>query len=140
MNTKYTKVFLRVALAVGFLSACADRFGMWSPEVSAWGNWNSFVEYTQLLNPLVPNQLISAVAAAATFFEILFGFALLLGFKTKLFAKLSGVLLLLFGLSMTFTTGIKGPLDYSVFVASAAAFALSTMDSKYLELESFLGK
>lgn len=113
---------------------------MWSPEVSAWGNWNSFVEYTQLLNPWVPSQMISVVAVAATFFEILFGFALLLGFKTKFFAKLSGILLLLFGLSMTFTTGIKGPLDYSVFAASSAAFALSTMDSKYLELESFLGK
>lgn len=109
MNTKYTKVFLRVTLAVGFLSACADRFGMWSAEVSAWGNWNSFVEYTQLLNPWVPGQMISVVAIAATFFEIFFGLCLLLGFKTKFFAQLSAILLLLFGLSMTFSTGIKVP-------------------------------
>jgi len=139
MNTKYIKVFLRIALAVGFLSACADRFGMWDAAISAWGNWNSFVEYTQLLNPWVPGQMISFVAVAATFLEILFGLSFLLGFKTKFFAQLSGVLLLLFGLSMTFSTGIKGPLDYSVFTASAAAFALSTMGSTYLELDEVLG-
>lgn len=135
MNTRYIKVFLRVALATGFLSAVADRFGLWGAEVSAWGNWNSFVEYTQLINPWVPNQIIGVVALAATSFEVLFALCLLVGFKTKFFAQLSGVLLLLFGLAMTFSTGIKGTLDYSVFTASAAAFALGSMDTKLLESE-----
>ena len=36
---------------------------------------------------------------------------------------------------MTFSTGIKGVLDYSVFTASAGAFALSIIKEKYLELD-----
>jgi len=52
---------------------------------------------------------------------------LLLGYKTEFFAKLSGCLLLLFALSMSFSTGIKGAFDYSVFTSAAAAFSLSLM-------------
>ena len=39
---------------------------------------------------------------------------------------------------MTFSTGIKGAFDFSVFTASAGAFALSLMKEKYLELDNFL--
>jgi hypothetical protein len=53
---------------------------------------------------------------------------------------LSGFLLLLFALSITFSTGIKGAFDFSVFSASAGAFALSKMKEKYLELDSFIEK
>ena len=44
--------------------------------------------------------------------------------------------LLVFGLAMTFSTGIKGVFDYSVFTASAAAFALSAMKEKFFELDN----
>ena len=43
---------MRLAIAFGFLSAVADRLGLWPEEISAWGNWESFLEYTQLINPL----------------------------------------------------------------------------------------
>lgn len=129
------KLFLRFALAAGFLSAVADRFGMWSKEFSVWGNWNNFLDYTRVINPWLPDSFIPAIGTLATAAEILFAIFLLAGFKTELTAKVSGVLLLLFGLSMTFSTGIKGALDYSVFSASAAAFALSLMKDKYLELD-----
>lgn len=128
-------MFLRFALAAGFLSAVADRFGMWSKEFSVWGNWNNFLDYTRVINPWLPDSFIPAIGTLATAAEILFAIFLLAGFKTELTAKVSGVLLLLFGLSMTFSTGIKGALDYSVFSASAAAFALSLMKDKYLELD-----
>jgi len=36
---------------------------------------------------------------------------------------------------MTFSIGIKSPLDYSVFTASAAAFALSLMKTRFLEIK-----
>jgi hypothetical protein len=39
-------------------------------------------------------------------------------------ALLSGALLLLFALTMTFALGIKAPLSYSVYVGAAAAFYL----------------
>lgn len=135
MTTKSIKLFLRIAISFGFLSAIADRFGFWSSDVSAWGNWNSFLEYTQLINPLIPEVLISPIGIIATIAELIFAIGILMGYKTELFAKLSGFLLLFFALAMTFSTGIKGVFDYSVFTASAGAFALSLMKEKYLELD-----
>ena len=140
MNTKTIKLFLRFAISLSFLSAVADRFGMWSDEVSAWGNWDNFLESTKVINPWFPNSLIPLVAMIATTAEIVFALCLLVGFKTELFAKLSGFLLLIFALSMTFSTGIKGAFDYSVFTASAGAFALSFIKEKYLELDNLLSK
>jgi thiosulfate dehydrogenase [quinone] large subunit len=140
MNKNIIKLFLRLAISIGFLSAVADRFGWWSKDVSVWGNWHNFLEYTALINPWVPNFLIPTIGIIATAAEIIFALFLIAGFKTELFAKLSGFLLLLFGLSMTFSTGIKGALDFSVFSASAGAFALSTMTEKYWELDSLLKK
>lgn len=134
INQKLVKIFLRLAISIGFLSAVADRFGLWNKEVSAWGNWDNFVAYTKVLNPLVPESLINPVAIIATAAEVIFAICLLIGFKTELFAKLSGFLLLIFALCMTFTIGIKSPLDYSVFTSAAAAFALSLMKEKYLEI------
>lgn len=134
------KLFLRLTIAFGFLSAVADRFGFWSKEASAWGNWENFIEYTQLINPLIPKTLISPVGVIATSAEIIFALCLIIGFKTELFAKLSGYLLLLFALAMIFSTGIKGVLDYSVLSASAAAFVLSLIKEKYLELDIVLNK
>ena len=138
MYNKILKLFLRFAIAIGFLSAVADRLGLWSKEVSVWGNWDNFFSYTQLINPWVPNSLIPILGLVATILEIIFAIFLIIGFKTELFAKLSGILLLVFGLSMTFSTGIKGAFDYSVFTASAGAFALSLMREKYFELDSLV--
>ncbi len=138
MSKKIIKIFLRLAIATSFLSAVADRFGLWNKDVSVWGNWNSFLEYTQLINPWFPNFLIPAIGIIATTAEIFFAICLLIGFKTALFAKLSGFLLLIFALSMTFSTGIKGAFDYSVFTASAGAFALSLLSEKYLELDNLI--
>ena len=50
---KLSSVFLRLALGMSFLSAVADRFGLWGaygqPNVS-WGNYARFVDYTAQLN------------------------------------------------------------------------------------------
>lgn len=138
MNNKYIKLFLRLALAGSFLSAVADRFGIWNPEISVWGNWENFLAYTQMINPWMPQSFIPTLGILATAAEIVFAIFLLIGFKTELFAKLSGILLLLFAISMTFSTGIKGAFDYSVFSAAGCAFALSLMKEKYWELDSLI--
>ena len=53
----FSSVFLRYALALGFLSAVADRFGLWGsfgqPNV-AWGSFSRFLEYTRRLNWYLP--------------------------------------------------------------------------------------
>lgn len=112
---KIIEWFLRVALSAGFLSAVADRFGLWSKGLSVWGNWDNFIAYTQTLNPIVPDSLIPFLGGIATFLEVVFAIGLLTNFKTALVAQCSGFLLLLFALAMTFSTGIKPPLDYSVY-------------------------
>lgn len=140
MNINLIKLFLRLSIGLGFLSAVADRFGFWSKEVSAWGNWDTFVKYTQSLNPLVPQSLIPFVGWASTLLEIVLGVCLIIGLKTSFTAKLSGWLLLIFALTMTFTRGIKAPLDYSVFAASAGAFGLSLIKEKFLEIDMVVKK
>ena len=139
MTTSLLKLFLRLALALGFLSAVADRLGYWPAEVSVWGNWENFLAYTQVINPWFPESLIPVLGLLATAAEVIFALGLLLGLKTEFFAKMSGILLLIFGLSMTISTGIKGAFDYSVFAAAGAAFALGQMHEKFLELDQFLG-
>jgi len=134
------KIFLRLAISFGFLSAVADRFGMWSNEISVWGNWDNFLSYTQLINPWFPTSVIPALGMIATIAEVGFALCLIVGFKTELVAKLSGFLLLIFALSMTFSTGIKGAFDFSVFTAAAAAFALSSIKTKYWEVDSLIKK
>ncbi|MCW5517472.1 DoxX family protein [Muriicola sp. Z0-33] len=138
MNKKIIKLFLRLAIGLGFLSAVADRFGLWPAEISAWGNWENFLNYTEAINPLIPKMLIPTSGIIATAAEVVFGICLIIGFKTELFARLSGYLMLIFGLAIAFSSGIKGALDYSVFAASAGAFALSTLHEKYLELDVLL--
>ncbi len=140
MNQNIIKLFLRLSISIGFISAVADRLGFWQQNVSAWGNWQSFLDYTQLINPLVPKSLIPFLGMTATVAEIVFALGLIIGYKTELFAKLSGYLLLIFALAMSFSTGVKGVLDYSVLSASTAAFALSLMKEKYFEIDTILSK
>ncbi len=138
MKISIVNYFLRLALAAAFLSAVADRFGLWPEAISAWGNWDNFTAYTALINPLLPKGLIPVLAGIATAAEVLFAVLLLTGFKTVWVARASGALLLLFGLAMTFSTGIKGALDYSVFTAAAAAFALAAIESNTEHIDADL--
>ena len=65
----FSSLFLRLALGLSFLSALADRFGLWGtfgqPNVS-WGNFARFVAYTGKLNWFLPEALIPALAIIAT--------------------------------------------------------------------------
>jgi len=134
----YSTVFLRIALGLSFLSAVADRFGLWGaygqPNV-AWGDFSRFVAYTGKLNGLAPTAVIPALAWAATFAEIVLGLALVFGCFTRVAAWLSGVMLLWFALTMTFALGVKAPLDFSVFSASAGALLLAAYGKYPLSID-----
>jgi uncharacterized membrane protein YphA (DoxX/SURF4 family) len=91
----------------------------------AWGDFARFVAYTGKLNWFVPTILLPTLAWASTFAEILLGLALVVGLFTRIAALLSGMILLLFALAMTIVLGVKAPLDFSVFSASAGAFLLA---------------
>jgi len=125
-------IYARVALGAGFLSAVADRFGLWgSPGARhvAWGDFAHFLRYTATLNPLLPASAIPAVGAIVTVCEIVLGIALLAGVWTPVVGALSGCLLLAFAAGMTVGTGVKTALDASVFAAAAAAFLLALVSA-----------
>jgi uncharacterized membrane protein YphA (DoxX/SURF4 family) len=127
-NPRYAAVFLRAALGFSFLSAVADRFGLWGAfgqQHVAWGDFSHFVVYTGKLIWFAPAPVIPAIAWMATAAETALGVALLLGVFPRLMAALSGILLLTFAVTMTIALGIKAPLDASVFSASGGAFLLA---------------
>lgn len=119
--------YLRLALGVDFLSAVADRFGLWGPPGShnvEWGSFSKFVAYTAKVDPFAPAHTAPTVAGIVTALEIVFGVLLILGFRTRTTAFLSGILLGVFAVGMSLGTGAKSAFDASVFTSSAAAFAL----------------
>lgn len=140
MYKKLIKLFLRLAVATGFLSAVTDRLGFWPKEMSVWGNWEAFLNYTGLISPWAPEAIIPLLGWMATAAETVFALCLLAGYKTERVAKWSGILLLIFALSMSFSRGIKTAFDASVFTAAAAAFALSLIKEKFVEIDSVTGK
>lgn len=127
MITNMVTLFLRLALAAGFLSAVAGRLNLWGKHASMAQAWNGFVNYTAEVNSFLPKNFIAFIAVLATLLELLFAIMLIAGFKTSYASFGSGLLLLLFALAMTYSFGVKEPLDYSVFAASAGAFLLATI-------------
>jgi uncharacterized membrane protein YphA (DoxX/SURF4 family) len=138
---KFSSVFLRLALGISFLSAVADRFGIWGvygQRNVAWGNYARFVDYTAKLDWFLPAAMIPTVALIATAAEALFGLLLVLGWKTRITAFLSGVLLTAFALAMTVALGAKAPLNFSVFSAAGGAFLLATSSEFPFSLDNLL--
>ncbi|MET0635656.1 MAG: DoxX family protein [Chitinophagaceae bacterium] len=122
--TDISTLLLRFALASGFISAVASRLSLWGQKSSGWDN---FLAYTSQVNSFIPKNMIPAIAVAVTILEAGLGILLLIGFKTNCAAFATALLTLLFAVSMTYSFGIKEPLDYSVFTFSAGAFLLATM-------------
>jgi hypothetical protein len=118
---------VRVALAFGFLSAVADRFGMWGQfgvAGVAWGDFERFTAYTARLLWFLPPSLVPPAAILATAAEVIVAGGLLIGWRLHWWAFAAAALLLSFALAMTSALGVKAPTDYSVWTAAAAAFLL----------------
>jgi putative oxidoreductase len=118
-------LYARIALAVAFLSGIADRFGLYWGRNVGYGNFDGFIRYTAKVNSFMPAFTIPFLAWAATAAELFFGVALILGIWPRSVALGSAVLLALFGTAMAISFGIKSPMDYSVFSASAAAVLIA---------------
>jgi uncharacterized membrane protein YphA (DoxX/SURF4 family) len=73
----------------------------------------------------MPAFTIRFLAWAATAAELSLGLLLVLGLWIRWTSLASAVLLVLFGTAMAISFGVKSPLDYSVFSASAAALLLA---------------
>lgn len=119
----------RLGLGASFLSAVADRFGVFGPPGAphvAWGDFAHFVAYTRQLTPLAPTWLVPTLAWGATLAEIGVSVLLLPGLFSRHAALVAGGLLSTFAIAMATSIGIKAPLDYSVFSAAAAAFLVAS--------------
>lgn len=133
------QLFLRLALSLTFLSAVADRLGLLGKN-AVWGNWENFLIYTKQITAFLPASFSTFGACSATFLEILFAILLILGFKTKATAIGAGLLLMVFGLSMSITLGFKAPFDYSVWVGCAASFLLSVQNQFQFSIDNKLNQ
>jgi hypothetical protein len=129
-STAVAAIFLRLALAAGFLSAVADRFGLWglasTPGV-AWGGFDPFLAYTGKLLWFLPAGLVPGVGWAATVLEVALAVGLLAGVRLQAVALASGVLLSVFAVTMTVALGPEPPLSSSVWSAAAGAFLLASL-------------
>lgn len=122
-------LYARVALGAAFLSAVASRFGLWDGTVGL-DQFAAFMRYTAEVNAFMPSVTIPFLAWAATAAELSVGIALIVGFRTRWVAFGSALLLALFGAAMAVSLGIKSPMDYSVFSASAAALLLALSQTR----------
>lgn len=124
----YISLFARIAVAISFLSAVADRFGWWTPLLGSgnvtWGNMENFTAYTGTLVPWTPIVILPLLAWGVTVAEVALGVLLLIGYQKRIVALFSGILLLTFAISMLIFSSVKAPLDYSVFSAAACCFLL----------------
>lgn len=118
-------LYARFALGAAFLSGIADRFGWYTGRNVGYGNFAGFVSYTAKVNSFMPAISIPFLAWAATAAELFLGIALILGVWPRWVALGSALLLVLFGIAMAISFGIKSPMDYSVFSASAGAVLLA---------------
>jgi putative oxidoreductase len=125
MNMRWGIIYLRGALGAAFLSGIADRFGLYRGRNVGYGNFDGFIRYTAQVNSFMPSFTIPFLAWAATLAEFGLGLGLILGIWPRGVALGSAVLLALFGIAMAISFGIKSPLDYSVFSASAGALVLA---------------
>lgn len=117
----------RLALAAAFLSAVADRFGLWGPPGSAgvaWGSIENYESYVGLLSWFAPAALVPVLGWIATIAEICIAVGLLIGWQLRWFSLAASLLLLSFAGAMFGALGPKPPLDYSVLSAATAAFLL----------------
>jgi uncharacterized membrane protein YphA (DoxX/SURF4 family) len=112
----------------------AARFGLWGGQ-SSWKNFADFTRYTAEVNSFMPAFTIPFLAWAATAAELSLGVSLIFGLWPRRVALGAALLLALFGTVMAISFGIKSPLDYSVFSASAAALLLGLSHSRAADAE-----
>lgn len=131
---------LRILIALAFLQAVADRFGLLGPPGTpgvAWGTFARFIHYTGIVNSFLPKALIPALAVLATICETVFGLTMLLGIRIRWAAAGSAALLFLFATAMTISR--LSQFSYGVYMMCAGAAFLSVTDASFLSFDAAFG-
>lgn len=116
--------YARIAIAAAFLSAVAGRFGLWTGQFR-WESFDRFIARTAALNAWAPSSVIPVLAWSATIAETALAVVLIAGIGIRWAALGSAALLAWFATAMVMADGLKSPLDYSVYSASACALLLA---------------
>jgi uncharacterized membrane protein YphA (DoxX/SURF4 family) len=95
-----------------------------------------FLIYTAVLNPWFPGAVIPAIGILVTALEIALAILLLVGFQTRMAAKISAWLTLGFAVGMTAGAGIKSALNASVIAFSACGWLLAKAGRYPLSLDA----
>jgi uncharacterized membrane protein YphA (DoxX/SURF4 family) len=126
--TRAVRIALRLSLAASFLSAVADRFGLWAPlGQGSWGSMDSFTDYVHQLVPFASGWFLTVIVWGVTVTETALGVLLLIGRRPKLVGATTCLVLMVFGVAMGVSLGLESPLAYSVFSAASAAAAYAIL-------------
>jgi len=123
-------LLLQLATAANFLSPVSSRFGQWERHPSGW---ESFIACEAQLNSFAPERIVPILAIASTVPEIIFSIMSILGFKTRIAASGAASLTFVFAMTMTYSFGVKLPLNYGV---RRLHIGVSSSDDAFLPLES----
>jgi putative oxidoreductase len=138
-RVRWIATLLRVLIALAFLQAVGDHFGLFggpgAPGV-AWGDFAHFVAYAGRVNSFMPRATIPTLAVLATICELTFGIMMLLGISIRDVAIGSAILLFLFATAMTIS-GLS-QFSYGVYLMCAGALSLATIDASLLSIEAFI--
>ena len=133
----FLTVLLRISLTASYLSSVTSRFGFWG-ENTGWGNYSAFLEYTAKVNPYLPLSVIPTVARVVDVAEITIALLLIVGFRIRETAFVSGVMLFLFAFGMNLGVGVISTLDHSVYTACVASLMLAVINDDTFSLDALL--
>lgn len=137
------QLYLRISIGAGYFVFGLDRLGAWGGyghKNVSWGDWEHFMKYAAEVMSFLPLPIVTVFAVIATICEISFGIMLLAGAGTRSAAFGSGILAMLFAISMGISAGVTSPLSYSVFTLSAASFLLAGCKAYKWSIDDLLAK
>jgi len=134
-RTTHAAFFLRLALAATYFSAYAGRINLFGNRADGW---ERFLKYASEVNSWAPESIKTSLAISATILEIVISILLLIGLRVRQVAIASGMLTFMFAMAMTYSYGVKEPLDYGVFVNFTAAFLLAMMPVHIWSVDQYL--
>jgi putative oxidoreductase len=127
----------RLLIALGFVVNVADRLGFLgapgAPGVS-WGDFQHFIAYTAQVNAFAPTAIVPTLAVLATIAEGSLGLTMLFGVRVRLASLGSALLLFVFATAMVLS-GLS-QFQYSVYLMSVTAWALSTIDASAFTVDA----
>ena len=134
------QLFLRLILSVGLFVSVMDRLGVLGSSSTHvnWGNWRTFIAYTQSLLPYLEREAIRVCAVTVTMVEVILAFGLLLGYKIPFMAIGTSMMTFIFAICMAITYGIDTPFNSPVLIFTWCGIVLSGLCPCNWSIDNYL--